>query len=186
MSKIHASFVSSQQNAECTKCKHRWHCSVVELRSGVTVNAEHCPRCDCEEIHRIFPAFRTAKIVRPSPQGPPRFESSPEEFLGEFPAHLRILCEVQHGPGEGHTYELTQSRTTFGRGQEDIGFNDLSISHGHLVLMVQHTGAVILRDLASTNGTLVNGEPVFQALLNDGDRITLGETEFVLRITARE
>lgn len=37
----------------------------------------------------------------------------------------------------------------------------------------------LLRDLRSRNGTYVNGARIFEALLNDGDRVRIGSSEFV-------
>lgn len=41
------------------------------------------------------------------------------------------------------------------------------------------TAAFFLRDLRSRNGTFVNGARVFEAQLNDGDRIRIGRTELL-------
>ena len=41
--------------------------------------------------------------------------------------------------------------------------------------------AYVLVDLGSTNGTLVNDEPVAERALDDGDRITIGETVLEFR-----
>lgn len=40
-------------------------------------------------------------------------------------------------------------------------------------------GVFMLRDLRSRNGTFVNGARVFEAQLNDGDRVRAGQTEFL-------
>jgi len=39
----------------------------------------------------------------------------------------------------------------------------------------------VLYDLASSNGTYVNGERAERLLLNDGDKIQVGETLFILQ-----
>jgi pSer/pThr/pTyr-binding forkhead associated (FHA) protein len=39
----------------------------------------------------------------------------------------------------------------------------------------------VLTDLGSTNGTLVNDEAVQERALDDGDRITIGETVLEFR-----
>jgi pSer/pThr/pTyr-binding forkhead associated (FHA) protein len=38
----------------------------------------------------------------------------------------------------------------------------------------------VIQDLASTNGTLVNGEPVGRATVRGGDVVTLGEMALLL------
>ncbi len=37
----------------------------------------------------------------------------------------------------------------------------------------------ILKDMSSRNGTFLNGNRIFQAVLKDGDRILIGQTEFI-------
>ena len=46
----------------------------------------------------------------------------------------------------------------------------------HPAKLSARDGTGVLADLGSTNGTLVNGEPVRERLLVDGDRITIGST----------
>ena len=53
--------------------------------------------------------------------------------------------------------------------------NDPNASRRHAEL-VRRDGAVVLVDLDSTNGTLVNGAPVKEAPLSDGDEVTIGAT----------
>jgi pSer/pThr/pTyr-binding forkhead associated (FHA) protein/uncharacterized RDD family membrane protein YckC len=53
------------------------------------------------------------------------------------------------------------------------------------VLVTIKPGEVRARDLQSSNGTYLNGERLTtERLLNDGDRITIGETDIFVRITA--
>ena len=58
----------------------------------------------------------------------------------------------------------------------DIDLEDTKTSRKHISIMVYEDEEISLRDLASTNGTLVNGERVLQSELKDGDKITLGGT----------
>jgi pSer/pThr/pTyr-binding forkhead associated (FHA) protein len=39
----------------------------------------------------------------------------------------------------------------------------------------------VLYDLASTNGTFINGDPIHVAVLRDDDRVRVGETEMVFK-----
>jgi hypothetical protein len=59
------------------------------------------------------------------------------------------------------------------RPYNDVMLDDLTVSGEHAVI---HTvgGASTVHDLKSRNGTLVNGEPVMQRALADGDRIEIG------------
>jgi hypothetical protein len=67
--------------------------------------------------------------------------------------------------------------TVLGRGTEaDVQLTDTGVSRRHAQIEGNR-----LTDLGSTNGTKVNGTPVREAELADGDRVTLGSTEIVFR-----
>ena len=54
------------------------------------------------------------------------------------------------------------------------------ISKRHCAI-IQRDGKIFIRDFDSTNGTLVNGEPVIEKQLSDGDLIAIGQN--TLRFT---
>ena len=76
---------------------------------------------------------------------------------------------------------LERSEITLGRALEaDIRINDPRASRLHARISVMHDGGAPqpvyrITDLGSTNGTLLNGRPVTQATLQDGDKVTIGE-----------
>lgn len=95
---------------------------------------------------------------------------------------MRITIQVRSGPLEGHRYALaTGQQLLFGRtGECDVSFpNDNRMSSRHFQLVVDNVGCRI-RDLDTTNGTLVNDEAVSLAMLQAGDRIIAGSTEFAV------
>jgi len=59
----------------------------------------------------------------------------------------------------------------------DVQINHDSLSKRHAVL-VRTDGLLMVRDLASTNGTKVNGQRVMWAALLPNDRLTLGRCKF--------
>lgn len=81
------------------------------------------------------------------------------------------------GPHRGAIYTLRDDEVVLGR-MTGIGvpLNDVGISRRHAVIHVNGGGSLILRDLGSRNGTLVNGHRVETVDLNDGDVIELGES----------
>ncbi len=76
---------------------------------------------------------------------------------------------------------LERDEVILGRALEaDVRINDPRASRLHARIRVEHndeTGDASYRitDLGSTNGTLLNGEVITDALLRDGDKITVGE-----------
>jgi two-component system, cell cycle response regulator len=76
---------------------------------------------------------------------------------------------------------LERSEVTLGRALDaDIRMNDSRASRLHARIITE-TDAVTgetryrLKDLGSTNGTIVNGKPIDQVLLHDGDKFEVGD-----------
>ena len=103
-----------------------------------------------------------------------------EEELPPGPAAGEAIL-VLHDGGAERTYRLAKAVMTLGRLPEcDIVVNDAGASRQHARIR-QSEGEFVLTDLGSTNGTLVNGEVVAERPLDDGDRITIGETDLEFR-----
>jgi hypothetical protein len=84
--------------------------------------------------------------------------------------------------GDGRTYPLQMGSTIIGRGdQANLRLPDVGISRRHA--RIDYDGnQVVLTDLGSTNGTMVNGQRVSAVALNPGDMIQLGTTTLTFRV----
>jgi len=81
--------------------------------------------------------------------------------------------------GVDHDVVLLGDRAVVGRLKGcEICLGDVNVSREHAVFERGDAGWSI-RDLGSTNGTLVNGERVDRARLHDGDVIVIGITELI-------
>ena len=111
-------------------------------------------------------------------------EMEDESALGEMelPSSQRITLEALNGPQKGQTAEVTKTPLTLGRSFGDVGLADGKISRIHAALEVYGERAVVLRDIASTNGTFVNGKLISSARIEDGDTIRVGSMVLVLRV----
>ncbi|RJO77025.1 DUF2662 domain-containing protein [Nocardia panacis] len=89
---------------------------------------------------------------------------------------------LQLDDGSGRTYQLREGSNIIGRGQDaHFRLPDTGVSRRHIE--VRWDGQVaMLSDLGSTNGTLVNGSPVQDWQLADGDVIRAGHSEILIRI----
>ena len=91
---------------------------------------------------------------------------------------LPLLPQVKMiaGPRPGSTLQLRIPATTFGRGAEnDYRFaEDTQLSRNHCRIVMDNK-RFILTDNGSTNGTMVNGNPVNEIELRSGDVIEFGE-----------
>lgn len=85
----------------------------------------------------------------------------------------------------GASHPLVRSRTVIGRGTEaDITVDDTSISRKHIEILWDGKRAQV-NDLGSTNGALLNGQPVAKALLEPDSVIDIGRTRIVFRVLAQ-
>ncbi len=81
----------------------------------------------------------------------------------------------------GRDFPLRRGATVLGRGDEaDIRLADTGISRRHVQLSYDG-GSTVLRDLGSTNGTMVNGQGVVEQVLRSGDLIQLGGAALLYR-----
>jgi two-component system, cell cycle response regulator len=84
----------------------------------------------------------------------------------------------------GTPIPLERDRVVFGRALEaDIRLNDCKTSrmHAQITAEVDAVSRVTrfrIKDLGSTNGTLVNGQVVRETVLNNGDKIIIGDHLF--------
>src|SRR3954469_1403445 len=70
---------------------------------------------------------------------------------------------------------LTKERTTIGRKpHNDIQIDNLAVSGEHAVIVTILQDS-FLEDLGSTNGTLVNGQPIKKHFLQNNDVVELGK-----------
>jgi pSer/pThr/pTyr-binding forkhead associated (FHA) protein len=85
------------------------------------------------------------------------------------------LLTFESGPFAGRIVALPSQMVTVGRAPDnDIVVGDPATS-GHHGRIEVRGGFFWLSDLGSTNGTLVNGEPVIEKQLTDGDVIAVGQ-----------
>src|SRR3954462_1813183 len=81
------------------------------------------------------------------------------------------------------SYTFTEGEVTIGRSPDcQIVLKDFGISRTHAKLIADADG-VRIQDLKSKNGTQVNGVPVVEAPLKDGDRILLGKFQLTFSKT---
>src|SRR5262245_9781421 len=92
-------------------------------------------------------------------------------------------CYLEWTSGEraGERILLTGARTTFGRRPSNtVTLADKMASGDHAAIVKDLNGYTI-QDLGSTNGTLVNGEPVTEQTLTHGARVRIGNSKFVFK-----
>lgn len=98
---------------------------------------------------------------------------------------LAGLLVATSGPDRGMEFRLEEG-TSMDVGREegvDMRLADPEASRRHARVRVD-AGSVTLTDLASTNGTFVNGTRVTEAELGEGDVVRIGITEMTVKLLA--
>ncbi len=93
-----------------------------------------------------------------------------------LPEGLALVLDVTDGPQRGKSVRVGHSRSVVGREEGEIRIRDPLVSRRHAVLEVFDAETIILKDLASTNGTYHNGRLIDHCKLQDGDEIRFGST----------
>jgi hypothetical protein len=124
-----------------------------------------------------------AVLDEPARAQPPAGMEGEGPWSAYSESHLGVLV-ILRGKKEGFSYTLERARTRIGRADEnDLVLDDLRASRFHAEIERTPRGYVV-RDLGSTNGTMVGGRIVQERLLEDGDTLTMGETEMRFNFVA--
>jgi len=114
---------------------------------------------------------------QPQGYGQPQGYQQQQPAYGQQPGRgVRLIAN------DGRTYPLSIGSTVIGRGdQANLRLPDVGISRRHARL--DYDGAqVVLTDLGSTNGSMVNGQRISAVALNPGDMIQIGTTTLTFRV----
>ena len=83
----------------------------------------------------------------------------------------------------GRRLAITKNRSLIGRSRRaDVMLGDDSVSRTH-ALMWFDLGGTWVQDMASSNGTRINGAPINESALRDGDVVGFGTARFNFRRT---
>ncbi|MDQ2923723.1 MAG: FHA domain-containing protein [Candidatus Dormibacteraeota bacterium] len=122
-------------------------------------------------------------VWQPPPAAPAAAEVAETMAIGktEPPAGIasgagrEAELTMESGPDAGHSHRAGDRALRLGRSPDnDIILRDPATS-GHHARVERRGDQFWIVDLGSTNGTLVNGEPVQEKELSNGDRITIGQ-----------
>jgi predicted Zn finger-like uncharacterized protein len=164
---------------KCAKCA-----TIFEIHNPAFVSGT--PPVSSEKFEQTFSRREEAKKAQ---QDTTEQTALPEKSTGQIPSELklpegkRISLAIIAGPDAGSVYRVEKPRATVGRSNADLTLNDTEASRVHAAVEVRDT-VILLRDLGSTNGTLVDGQKITDAVeLQDKSEFQVGATTLMLIVT---
>jgi hypothetical protein len=151
-----------------------------------------CPACEAEyllPLRKDPEAPASASPVPGESSSPVGDVTLPGVSVGgipggewQVPEELSFSLKVLEGSESGKVFEVTRSRVTVGREEGEILLGDPLVSRKHAAFEVYGCHHIVLKDLASTNGTYLNDRLIAYSKLNHGDKIRMGSTLLVALI----
>jgi hypothetical protein len=144
-----------------------------------------CPACEGEYV---VPARSSRSARGVAPPAPEKGTTSPPTVPGftvegvpgaewQVPEELQFSLKVLEGAEAGRVFSVIRSRVTVGREEGDFLLGgDPLVSRKHASFEVFGSHHIVVKDLASTNGTFLNGRLIAYSKLNNGDKIKIGST----------
>lgn len=129
-----------------------------------------------------------APAPAPAPAAPPQTMNFAAQQAEDYGYDEYMAAEE---PRQAYIYDITNDRAftlpgdaeTIGReSKNDIVIPDINVSRVHAEIRQDESGAWILTDLGSTNGTFVNGRQIKSTALSDADRIIVGTTNLEFQL----
>ena len=92
----------------------------------------------------------------------------------------KAMVVIARGPQKGSRFLITAEGVSIGRSTESsIFLDDVTVSRSHAQIKREDSGAFVLVDNGSLNGTYLNNVSVEKNVLKNGDEIQIGKFHFV-------
>jgi pSer/pThr/pTyr-binding forkhead associated (FHA) protein len=187
----------SRRHCEIEKRGDAWFVKDLASKNGTLVNGKKVKDQRLHHLDEIKVGNARLLFAESEAQA----ERAPEEVEGsldvtkvddkskerelKLPRGREFFLEYMTGPKKGRSIKFVKARVIIGRGEEaDVDLDDQGVSRKHAVIEVQSREQAYISDLASQNGTWLNGMRIKMTRLIHGDKLRLGNT--VLKFIAQD
>ena len=101
-------------------------------------------------------------------------ESKKEQTQAAVKKYIKVKVVLKNGKGIKLKY--VKPKVLIGREETDLVISDIEVSRKHAYLELQSNNDVVIQDLASANGTYVNGKRINRRVLAPSDKVQIGQT----------
>ena len=152
---------------KAVKCPKCGHVSVITKDSGKPLMDKKKEIKETEDFN-VEKAFQEGTTLIAKKEG-----------MGELrvPVGKKLYLEILEGNEKGKSFEFQKGKIMVGRKGTDFVIDDPNVSRKHFVIEAWGRDQYYIRDLASTNGTFLNGTRIVSTKLKDGDIIDMGSTK---------
>ncbi|EGF85246.1 type III secretion system inner membrane ring subunit SctD [Chlamydia psittaci] len=145
-----------------------------EQESKKTEKAEVLSPFNVQDLFRFDQGIFPAEIDEIAQKNVSVDLSQPSRFLLKVLAGANIGAEFHLDTGKSYILGSDPASA-------DIVFNDLSVSHRHAKIIVSNDGSIMLEDLGSKNGVIIEGKKIENSsTLSANQVVALGTTLFLL------
>jgi len=163
---------------KCAKCG-----SVFEIHNPAFAATPEVSAGDATYTRRVETRTRESEPPETTAQSPlPERDTGPVQ-TPQLPRGRRLSLAIIAGADAGTVYRVEKPRITIGRSGADLTINDTEASRQHAAIEVRDQ-LVMLEDLKSTNGTIVDGVKLTEPTeLQDKSEFQIGGTTLMLIVT---
>jgi len=163
---------------KCAKCQ-----SIFEIHNPAFAPKPETSIGDTTFTRREEPQTRAPEPPDTTAQSPLPDRDTGPLLAPQLPKGRRLSLAIIAGPDAGMVYRVEKPHLTIGRSGADLTINDSEASRQHASIEVRDQ-LVILEDLKSTNGTLVDGSKIATPReLQDKSEFQIGGTTIMLIVT---
>lgn len=153
------------------------------LKSSKSIPEVKLP--DADAVYRETGIQRIDDMIKDEIDTFSKWDHPSSKSTGERPGpvpKIKVTLSPRRGPEGAGVVECTKASTSFGRKDVDVRLNDLDCSRKHASVEIVGGTKAFVRDLASTNGTYVNGKKISYQEVKSGDLVQIGQTIFEVMI----
>jgi pSer/pThr/pTyr-binding forkhead associated (FHA) protein len=189
----------------------KWHCRIFRekqryyledlgSRNGTHVNKKKIQRAELSHLDEvelgqtliIFSEYAGKEDLVPQDVGQEldqlrdSTKAGVQQQEAKMPSGREFILEVLSAKNKARSYKIDRSPLILGRGEEaHLRLDDDEVSRKHASIEVLARDNAFITDLASQNGTYLNGAHIRSMRLKHGDKIRIGQTilQFVIRDT---
>lgn len=114
---------------------------------------------------------------------PAMAQAAAAQYDDSPPPNYFAKLKAVSGSLHGRTFYVVEEQTTIGRVDgNNVMLPDGSVSSKHAGIRVRDGNRFELHDFGSTNGVFINGKRIKKQFLKDGDKVRIGDIEFVFSV----